>query len=134
MISSAAFPNVAFNNPRGSFAHSRGQRLGRAPYPSRQRNNAGGRANEKRRGILRTRPEPQYNRDRHKQKGQVSDGFSFTMNTGCIADAKFGLGTPSAGVRFKVALASSLRFGPFDSAARIQNTDLARTELARLRF
>src|SRR4029077_20814331 len=56
------------------------------------------------------------------RRSQVSDGFSFTMNTGWIADTKFGLGAPSAGVLFKVALASSLRFGPFDSAARIQNT------------
>ena len=66
-------------------------------------------------------------------RSQVSDGFSFTMITGCIADTKFGLGAP-AGVLFKVALASSLRFGPFDSAARIQNANLARTEHARLRL
>jgi hypothetical protein len=68
------------------------------------------------------------------RRSQVSDGFSSTMNTGCIADTKFGLGAPSAGVLFKVALASSLRFGPFDTAARIQNTNLARTEHARLRY
>jgi hypothetical protein len=47
----------------------------------------------------------------------VSDGFSFTMNTGWIADTKFGLGAPPAGVLFKVVLASRLCFGPFDSAA-----------------
>jgi hypothetical protein len=64
----------------------------------------------------------------------VSDGFSFTMNTGCIADTKFGLGAPSAGVLFKVALASGLCFGPFDSAARSQNGNLARTEHARLKY
>src|SRR6266513_2285692 len=60
MISSAAFPNVAFNNPPAPSP-------GRAAHPSRQRNNADGRANEKRGGILRTRQESQYNRDRHKQ-------------------------------------------------------------------
>src|SRR6266480_2236563 len=66
MISSAAFPNVAHKSPP-PLAHSRGQRLRPAPHPSRQRYNADGRANEKRRGILPTRQESQYNRDRHKQ-------------------------------------------------------------------
>jgi len=31
------------------------------------------------------------------KRSQVSDGFNFTMNTGWIADTKFGLGAPSAG-------------------------------------
>jgi hypothetical protein len=31
------------------------------------------------------------------KRSQVSDGFNFTINTGGIADTKFGLRAPSAG-------------------------------------
>src|SRR5438270_10802516 len=67
MINSAAFPNVAFNNPPAP-SPLRGQHLGRTPHPSRRRNNADRGANKKRRGILRTWPEPQSDRDRQNQK------------------------------------------------------------------
>jgi hypothetical protein len=31
------------------------------------------------------------------RRNQLSDGFNFTINSGWIADTKFGLGTPPAG-------------------------------------
>src|SRR6266487_3592415 len=67
MISSAALPNVAFNNPPAPSPIRVANTSVARPHQSRQRNNANGRANEKRGGVLHTRPEPQCNRDRHKQ-------------------------------------------------------------------
>jgi len=31
------------------------------------------------------------------RRSQLSDGFNFTMNSGWIADTKFGVGVPPAG-------------------------------------
>src|SRR5438309_11252165 len=91
MISSAAFPNVAFNNPP-------------APSPIRAANTSVARPIHPASGIMPMAEQmksaagfsaPGQNRNAiaigTTKRSQVSDGFNFTMNTGWIADMKFGL-------------------------------------------
>src|SRR6266850_6427900 len=97
MINSAAFPNVAFNNPP-------------APAPIRAANASVARPIQPASGIMPMAEQmksavgfsaPGQNRNTiamgTNRRSQVSDGFNFTMNTGWIADTKFALGAPPAG-------------------------------------
>ena len=96
MISSAAFPNVAFKKPP-------------APSPIRAANISVARPIHPASGIMPMAEQmksavgysaPGQNRNAIAigtiKRSQESDGFKFTMNTGWIADTKFGLGTPPA--------------------------------------
>jgi len=97
MISSAAFPNVAFNNPP-------------APSPIRAANASVARPIHPASGIMPTAEQmksavgfsaPGQNRNAMaigtNKRSAVSGVFNFTMNNGWIADTKFGLGAPPAG-------------------------------------
>src|SRR4029077_8557159 len=97
MISSAAFPNVAFNNPP-------------APSPIRAANASVARPIHPASGIMpmaeqmkRTVGFSAAGQNRNtiaigtNRRSQLTDGFNFTMNAGWIAETKFGLGAPPAG-------------------------------------
>jgi len=97
MMSSAAFPNVAFNNPP-------------APSPIRAANTSVARPINPASGIIPMAEQmksavefsaPGQNRNTIAigtiKRSQESDGFKFTINSGSIADTKFGLGAPPAG-------------------------------------
>ena len=97
MISSAAFPNVAFNNQP-------------APSPIRAASASVARPIHPASGIMPMAEQmksavgfsaPGQNRNAiaigTNKTSPLSNGFNFTMNSGWIADTKFGLGEPPAG-------------------------------------
>jgi hypothetical protein len=95
IISSAALPNVAFNNPPAPSPIRAPTPPSRAPS-IRQRNNADGRANESAVGFSAT-GQNRITIAIGTNRSQLSDGFNFTMNSGSIADTKFGVGAAPAG-------------------------------------
>src|SRR5437868_9102116 len=108
MMSSAAFPNVAFNNPP-------------APSPIRAANTSVARPIHPASGIMPMAEQmksavgfsaPGQNRNTIAigtiKRSQESDGFKFTINSGWIADPKFELGAPPAGAVQRKPLACLL--------------------------
>src|SRR5437773_9877593 len=96
MINSAALPNVAFNNPpapspmraaKASVARPIHPASGIMPMAEQMKSAVGFSATGKHRNTIAIGT---------NKTSQVSDGFNFTLNSGGIADTKFGLGAPPA--------------------------------------
>src|SRR5437016_9925045 len=97
MISSAALPNVAFNNPpapspirvaNASVARPIHPASGIMPMAEQMKSAVGFSATGQNRITIAIGT---------NRRSQLSDGFNFTMNTDWVADTKFGVGAAPAG-------------------------------------